>query len=135
VTNIPYASYAAYVYASQDAISAVTLSISNGATTYYYASSGSSNAGVTSLLRTVSTNQSSPTLGPAQYQVFAGLSGPTLTLTTGGSISGIISNNFFGLQIVQAAAPVPVLSPWVLAGLGALLAASAVLVLHRTRHA
>jgi len=86
VTNIPYAKYDVYSYASQDTTATNTLSISNGTTTYYYASNGSSNAGATSLLLTTSTNPLSPTLGPAQYQIFSEMTASSFTLTTAGSI-------------------------------------------------
>ena len=104
VSNIPYALYNVYVYASADTTNTSTLSLSDGTTTYYYASDGSFNNSATSLLQTTSTNALNPTIGPGQYQVFSGLSASTFNVTTGGSINGVLSNNVFGLQIVNAAA-------------------------------
>lgn len=106
VTNIPYASYTLYVYASSDSTATNELSISDGTTTFYYASGGASNAGAP-LLLTTSTTAGAPTSGPAQYQVFA-LTGSSFTLTTTGSLTAVLSNNVFGFQIVgPAAVPEP----------------------------
>lgn len=105
VNNIPYAAYDVYVYSSTDTANNPTLSNTIGATTYYYGSDGTfGNSSATSLLLTTSTDPLNPTRGPAQYQLFGGLTGSSFTLTTGGSMSGIISNNVFGLHIVAAQA-------------------------------
>ena len=104
ISNIPYAKYDAYVYASQDTTNTKTLSISNGTMTFYYRGNGQMNAGATGLLLTTSTDQANPTVGPAQYQLFRGLTGSSLTLTTGGSINNVLSNNVFGVQLVETAA-------------------------------
>jgi hypothetical protein len=107
LTNIPYSKYDVYVYASADTFVTNTLSITNGVTTFYYASDGRFNNAATSLLQTTSTNPASPTTGPGQYQLFSGQTRATFTLTTAGSISGVISNNVFGLQIVETPSAVP----------------------------
>ncbi|MFM6062320.1 MAG: PEP-CTERM sorting domain-containing protein, partial [Microcystis panniformis] len=73
----------------------------------YYASAGQHNSGATALLQTTSTTSGSPTTGRAQYQLFSGLTGSSVTLTTGGAIAHTISNNIFGFQIVNTAQPVP----------------------------
>jgi len=101
LSHIPYSSYSAYVYASQDTSLTNTLSITNGTTTYYYNSNGSNNGAATSLQLVTSTNPASPTTGPGNYELFTNLTGSTFTLLTGGSINGVISNNLFGFQIVD----------------------------------
>ena len=63
VTNIPYALYNVYVYASQDTDDNSELSITltgSTTTTFYYAGDGSTNSGVTSLLLTASTTPWKP---------------------------------------------------------------------------
>lgn len=107
LSGIPYSSYDLYVFASGSIAANNQLSISNGTTTFYYASAGQHNSGATALLQTTSTTSGSPTTGRAQYQLFSGLTGPSVTLTTGGSIPVVISNNIFGFQIVNTAQPVP----------------------------
>lgn len=107
LSGIPYSSYDLYVFASADTTATDQLSISNGTTTFYYASAGQHNSGATALLQTTSTTSGSPTTGPGQYQLFSGLTGSSVTLTTGGSITHTISNNVFGFQIVNTAQPVP----------------------------
>lgn len=106
VTNIPYSSYKVYVYASADTINADRhpLSITDGHTTFYYAGDGRLMSAAPSLLLTTSTNSLSPTVWPAQYQVFEE-TGSSFTLTTGGAITHVLSNNVFGIQIVPN--PVP----------------------------
>lgn len=106
LTNIPYAHYDAFVYASQ-AYTANTLSITDGVTTFYYRGDGQPLDGATSLTRTTSTDSNNPTVGRANYQVFHGLSGSSFSVSTGGSINGIVSNNIFGLQIVPTLYSVP----------------------------
>ena len=105
VSSIPYAHYDVYVFASQDTANTTQLSMSNGTTTYYYRSAGAGNAGATTLLQTTSTTSGSPTAGRAQYQVFSGLSSSTLTLNLYGSTPGALSNNLFGIHIVQVPEP------------------------------
>jgi hypothetical protein len=107
LSGIPYSSYDLYVFASPDTTATNQLSISNGTTTFYYASAGQRNSGATALLKTTSTTSGSPTTGRAQYQLFSGLTGSSVTLTTGGSINNVIANNVFGFQIVNTAQPVP----------------------------
>ncbi len=99
VTGIPYALYAVYTYTPL--VSPGTVSISDGNTTFYYEFGGTRIDTVAALVLTTSKNPLSPTSGPAQYQVFSGLSGSGFTLKTGGSVSGFISNNVAGLQIVE----------------------------------
>jgi hypothetical protein len=118
LTGIPYAKYDLYSYASQDTTATNTLSITDGTTTFYYAGDGRLNSAATSLLLTTSTNPASPTTGPGQYQLFSGLTGSSVTLTTGGSITGVISNNVFGLEIVPVAV-VPEPASLALLGIGA----------------
>jgi hypothetical protein len=55
--------------------------------------------GVTSLTRTTGIASLDPTVAMAQYQLFTGETGSSLTLTLSGG-SGSISNNLFGFQIV-----------------------------------
>jgi hypothetical protein len=105
--GISYSSYDLYVFASADTTVTNQLSISYGTTTFYYASGGQFNSGATALLQTTSTTSGSPTTGRAQYQLFSGLTGSSVTLTTGGAITHTISNNIFGFQIVNTAQPVP----------------------------
>jgi hypothetical protein len=107
LSGIPYSSYDLYVFASADTSATNQLSISNGTTTFYYASAGQHNSGATALLKTTSTTSGSPTTGPAQYQLFSGLTGSSVTLTAGGAITHVISNNLFGFQIVNTAQSVP----------------------------
>ncbi len=108
LNSIPYAMYDVYVYASTDTANNPVLSSTIGATTFYYQSDGTfGNSSATSLLLTTSTDPLNPTIGPAQYQLFSGLSGSSFTLTTGGSLTTLISNNVFGLHIVSTTAPVP----------------------------
>ena len=98
VTNIPYASYAVYAYGfGADASGQNVLSLTDGTTTYYYVSDGTPGA----LTQTTSTDPNSPTVGLYQYQVFAGKTGASFTLTTGGSITNVLSNNIAGFQIVE----------------------------------
>jgi hypothetical protein len=90
-------------------------------TTYYYRSDGRLNNVATSLLQTTSTDPLNPTIGPGQYQLFGGLTGSSFALTTGGSITTVISNNVFGLQIVETQpVPEPETISLVLTGLGTL---------------
>jgi len=112
IADIPYADYSIYTFASSASSRSDTLSITDGATTFYYASDGSEYVGdgspftgVTSLTQTTSTDSLDPTDAMAQYQLFNGESNSTLTLTLGGG-SGSISNNLFGFQIVDEA-PTP----------------------------
>jgi hypothetical protein len=94
--------YDVYVFASTDTANNPLLSNTIGATTFYYGSDGSfGNSSATSLLLTTSTDPLNPTRGPAQYQRYRNLTGSSFTLTTAGSITGIISNNVFGLHIVR----------------------------------
>lgn len=121
VTDIPYAFYNVFVYASADSDQTNTLSITDGSTIFYYASAGQFNSAATSLLLTTSTDENNPTTGPGQYQVFKGLTSSTFTLLAGGSVADTISNNVFGFQIVEATATVPEPSSWaIMAGLAAL---------------
>ena len=101
LTNIPYALYDVYVYASQDTTATNTLSLSNGVTTFYYKGNGQDNSAATSLLLSTSTDPLNPSVGSAHYEVFHSQSGSTFNLTTGGSINGVIANQVFGLQIIQ----------------------------------
>ncbi|MBS1725965.1 MAG: PEP-CTERM sorting domain-containing protein [Armatimonadetes bacterium] len=117
VSGITYADYDVYVYASADTSHTNTLSISDGSTTFYYASPGSVNSGASNLLLTTSTSSASPTVGKAQYQVFHE-HGSSFTLNTFGSAAGVLSNNVFGLQIV--ATPVPEPASFAVLGLGIL---------------
>lgn len=111
ITGIPYSSYEVYVYASEATNNTSVLSITDGTTTYYYRSGGGYGgdgkqmAGLTSLTLTTSTNAGSPTVGLAQYQLFTNETSSTFTLTESGSINGQISNNIFGLQIVETPEP------------------------------
>lgn len=102
ITDIPYPLYDVFVFASADTTDRSPLSITDGQTTFYYRSAGQSNGQAGRLLRTGSEDSSAPTEGPAQYQVFLARTDPTVTLTTGGSRHCVLSNNVFGLQIVQA---------------------------------
>jgi hypothetical protein len=121
VSNIPYASYEVFVYASADTTAGNTLSITNGVVTFYYRGNGTFDNTATSLLLTTSTNPASPTVGPGQYQLFSGLSGSTFTLTTGGSLNGVLSNNVFGLEIVDtSSSPEPATVLMLVGGLGLL---------------
>ena len=110
LASIPYALYDIYVFGSQDTGNPSTLSVTNGTTTYYYKSAGASNAAATSLLKTTSTTSGSPTPGAAQYQVFKGLTNPSVTITQAGSVSGALSNNLFGIHIVEISSGQPVLT-------------------------
>lgn len=96
--NIPYN---LYIYASQDSTATNTLSLTNSITTYYFRSNGAPNSSAVSLMETTSTTLGAPTVGPAQYQVFRGLTNSSFTITTGGAINGVISSQVFGLQIVR----------------------------------
>lgn len=100
VTGIPYGSYDVYVYASADTVDRSTLGITLGGTTFYYAGDGTQSS-PTSLLLTTSTTLSDPTIGPGQYQIFSGLSGSSLNVATSLSVSNVLSNNVFGLEIVD----------------------------------
>ncbi len=106
ITNIPYGLYDVFVYASQDTTDMTDVlgitggTNADGMTTFYYASDGRTNDAATALLMTTSTDPSNPTVDPAQYQVFGNLTDSTFTLTTSGSISDVLSNNVFGLQII-----------------------------------
>lgn len=101
ITGIPYDSYDVYVYASQEGPLTNTLSISDGTTTFYYCSFGENYNDTTALIQTTGTDVSNPTRGAPQYQVFRGLTKSSFSLTTGGSLNGILSNNVYGLQIVS----------------------------------
>jgi hypothetical protein len=107
ITNIPYAQYDVYVFASADTSDGSELSITDGVSTYYYSSDGDSNAGALSLLETASMTPGSPTAGQAQYQRFAHLNSSNFSLLTGGSLHQVLSNNIFGIQIVQTPEPRP----------------------------
>ena len=105
ISNIPYAFYDVYAYASADTFSTSTLSSTIGVTTYYYAGDSRPNDVANNLLLTTSTDASNPTIGPAQYQVFRSLSGSSFTMTTAGSVDGELSANVFGLQLVAVPEP------------------------------
>lgn len=107
VSDIPYTVYDVYVYASQNSTATNTLSVSDGTTTYYYKSAGSTMDGSFGLTRVTSTNPASPTARNANYEVFEGKTGSSFTFTVEGSITGTISNNLYGFQIVNAAVPEP----------------------------
>jgi hypothetical protein len=107
IADIPYSEYDVYVYASSDSLATNTLSVSDGATTFYYEGNGEVNAEATSLLLTTSTNPESPTAGPAQYQIFADNTSSSFTVATGGSEENVLSNNVFGVEIVQDPSPAP----------------------------
>jgi hypothetical protein len=102
VSNIPYAVYDVYVYASQNTGSTNTLSVSDGTTTYYYKSNGAGMTGAFGLTRVTSTDPLNPTVGNANYEVFSGKTGSSFTFTVEGSVTGTISNNLYGFQIVNA---------------------------------
>ncbi len=105
LSGIPYGIYDIYTYASADSSNNSTLSIGTGSTRYYYSSGGTSNSSATDLLLTTSTNSGSPTMGPAQYQLFSGLTGSSVTFTTTGGAGGVLSNNVFGLELVAVPEP------------------------------
>ena len=114
ISNIPYARYDVYVFSAADTTDTNTISITDGLTTFYQRSNGSLNNTATNLLQTTSIDPVNPTVGPGQYQVFH-KTGSSVSLLTGGSINDIISNNVFGLQIVQT---VPEPGTFSLIGLG-----------------
>ena len=110
LTDIPYATYDVYVYASQEGPLTNILSITDGITTFYYCSNGENYNDTTRLIETTSNDVSNPTRGAPQYQVFHGLSNSSFSLTTGGSLNCILSNNVYGLQVVSTEAADPVVS-------------------------
>lgn len=103
ISSVPYAQYDLYVYASADttATNTLSLSLNNGFRIAYYAGNGTFNSGARTLLRTTSGVSTVPTRGPGQYQLFSNLTGSSISLRTGGSIDSVLSNNIFGLQIVE----------------------------------
>jgi hypothetical protein len=107
LTNIPYAVYDVYVYASQNDTATNTLYVTDGTTTYYYKSNGSTMNGTQGLTRVTSTNSASPTAGMANYSVFSGETGSSFSFTLGPGVAGVLSNNLYGFQIVNAAVPEP----------------------------
>jgi hypothetical protein len=116
VDGLPFRVYDLFVFASADTANRSPLSITDGTTTFFYRSSGAANADARVLLRTVSESASAPTEGAAQFQRFTGRVEPTFTLTTGGSRNCVLSNNVFGLLIVQRASgteptPMPAKGP------------------------
>lgn len=131
ISGISFSDYEVIVYESQDTGAPNVLSTSDGSTTYYYRSNGQTNNTAGNLLLTTSTNPASPTSGPAQFQEFTNLSGSSVTITTSGSISGTLSTNLFGVQIVDESTPSSVPEPASLAIL--MTGALAVRSFRRTR--
>ena len=119
LANVPFSTYAVYVYASADGSNSGNAptnppSITDGTTTYYYRGldntviSGNEEVNATSLTLTTSTNPSAPTLGDAQYQVFYETNSAPVTISEAGSVNDAFSNNLFGLEVVNtSSAPEP----------------------------
>jgi hypothetical protein len=104
ISGLTYGLYDVYVYASQNSTNTNTLNVSSGGTTYYYRGNGGFMNG-DSLVRATSTNSGSPTVNDAIYSVFTGNTGSSFTFTVGPGVTGQISNNLYGFQIVSVPEP------------------------------
>ncbi|NQT40267.1 MAG: PEP-CTERM sorting domain-containing protein [Planctomycetes bacterium] len=115
--EIPYDLYDVYVFAQSRTTAGNDLSVTIGDTTFYYDTDGSGAAD--EIAQIVSTTAGSPTAG-GSFALFEGLSGDSFTLTTDGSVTGAISNNVFGVHVVERVGAVPEPSTLVLLTLGSL---------------
>jgi len=105
--EIPYDSYDVYVFTQSRTTGGNDLSVTIGGTTFYYDTDGSGAAD--EIAQIASTTLGSPTPG-GSFALFEALSGDSFTLSTDGSITGVISNQIFGVHIaerVEAIIPEP----------------------------
>lgn len=109
VVQIPYPRYDVYVFAQSRTINGTELSITIGDRTYYYATDG--DAAADEIKQITSTTPGEPTHG-GSYIRLRNLSGASLVISTGGSKTNVISNQVFGVHIVDATtdASVPAVS-------------------------
>ena len=97
--QIPYAIYDVYVFTQSRTTNGSALSITLGDTTYYYTTDGHSVAN--EMKQITSKKSEAPTKGGA-YALFRNVSGDSFVVKTGGSRTGVIANQIFGIHIVNA---------------------------------
>ena len=110
LSDIPYAQYDAYVYFGTDNEGGIGY-VTDGATTYSYTIDVS--APFTTFIQTLATDNSAPV---ANYAVFSGLTGSSLTLITGTTDVAQVGG-MMGIQIVEVPEPMT-LSLLALGGMG-----------------
>ena len=97
--QIPYAIYDVYVFTQSRTTNGSALSVTLGDTTYYYATDGDSVAN--EIKQITSKTSGSPTKG-GSYALFQNVTGDSFVIKTGGSRTGVISNQIFGVHIVAS---------------------------------
>ncbi|MEO2019303.1 MAG: c-type cytochrome domain-containing protein, partial [Fuerstiella sp.] len=97
--QIPYAIYDVYVFTQSRTTNGSTLSITLGNTTYYYTTDGHSLAN--EMKQITSRTSEAPTKG-GSYALFRNVSGDSFVIKTGGSRTGVISNQIFGVHVVDS---------------------------------
>ena len=105
LAQIPYTVYDVYVFAQSRTINGTELSLTIGDKTYYYATDG--DAAADELKQITSTTPGEPTRG-GSYIRLRNLSGASLVVSTGGSQTNVISNQVFGVHIVDATTADPI---------------------------
>jgi len=97
--QIPYATYDVYVFTQSRTTNGSALSITLGDTTYHYTTDGHSIAN--EMKQITSKTAGAPTKG-GSYALFRNVSGDSFVIKTGGSRTGVISNQIFGVHIVDS---------------------------------
>ena len=97
--QIPYAIYDVYVFTQSRTTNDSALSVTLGDTTYYYTTDGHSVAN--EMKQIASKTPGAPTKG-GSYALFRNVSGDSFAIKTGGSRTGVISNQIFGVHIVAS---------------------------------
>ena len=96
--QIPYASYDVYVFTQARTGNDSELSITLGDATYFYATDG--RAAADEMKQITSKTSGAPTKG-GSYALFRNVSGDSFVVKSSGSRSGVISNQIFGIHIVN----------------------------------
>jgi hypothetical protein len=100
VSDVPYSAYDVYVFTQDRGVSSNVLSVTDGSTTYFYESDGSGAADSITQITGLTSGTATP---GGSYALFSGLSGSSFTVTTGGAVTGVITNEIFGIHIVNTA--------------------------------
>lgn len=97
--QVPYATYDVYVFTQSRTTNGSELFITIGDTTYFYTTDGRSAAD--EMKPITSKTSGAPTKG-GSYALFRNVSGDKFVIKTGGSRTGVISNQIFGVHIVDS---------------------------------